>query len=245
MEVPREQLAFFAGALVFGGMFFDMLDGQAARWLRQTSEFGAELDSLCDVITFGVAPVFILLLFGDIFPARVIFGIGVIYVACVLLRLARFNVNASAGDRHESFDGLPSPAAAGTIASFAIAMPAIHHLSAPDLPVVLQNVGTWMLTLTMLGLPVLMLALSFLLVSRIPYPHVVNRWVQRGYNFNDLAQGIIVAIAAVTIHELALPLVFCGFVVSPLLRGLSKRLGGDRDARGVAVENGSDAESAG
>ena len=55
---------FIAALLIFLGMVFDMLDGSAARWANQTSEFGSQLDSLCDAITFGVAPAFLMLQFS-------------------------------------------------------------------------------------------------------------------------------------------------------------------------------------
>ncbi len=55
---------FAAGALIFLAMLFDAVDGSAARWAKQTSDFGAQLDSLCDAISFGVAPAFLVLRFS-------------------------------------------------------------------------------------------------------------------------------------------------------------------------------------
>ncbi|HTI50225.1 MAG TPA: CDP-diacylglycerol--serine O-phosphatidyltransferase, partial [Planctomycetaceae bacterium] len=114
---------FIAAVLVFLAMVFDMLDGRAARWAKQTSEFGAQLDSLCDAISFGAAPAMILIKFSEFsndFHPRILWGIAVLFVLCAILRLARFNVETDEEDTHEFFSGLPSPAAAGTVVSFLI-----------------------------------------------------------------------------------------------------------------------------
>ena len=94
---------FFSALCIFAGMLFDMFDGAAARLTGNTSELGAELDSLCDAITFGVAPAFLMLQFVNfpiwqeneyslpfIYPARLVWTIGVLYVLCAILRLARY-----------------------------------------------------------------------------------------------------------------------------------------------------------
>ena len=99
--VSQTDLAFYAGMLVFLGMLFDVLDGYVARVTRQTSSFGKELDSLCDMVTFGVAPVFIMLTFADVFQRRLLWGIGVLYAVSAILRLARFNVAEERAQRDE------------------------------------------------------------------------------------------------------------------------------------------------
>ena len=113
-----------AALLVFLGMLFDMLDGSAARLTKQTSEMGAQLDSLCDAVTFGVAPAFLMLQFvtreltdvsGLSFHPRLLWTIAALYTVCAILRLARFNVETEEEDSHEEFSGLPSPAAAGAV----------------------------------------------------------------------------------------------------------------------------------
>src|SRR5260370_19346308 len=125
-----------AAMLVFLAMVFDMLDGRAARWAKQTSQFGAELDSLCDAISFGVAPAFILIKFASevredmpMIAARLLWVIAVLFVICAILRLARFNVETDEEDTHEFFSGLPSPAAAGTVVSFMFAYEKIQKLA--------------------------------------------------------------------------------------------------------------------
>lgn len=119
-----------AALFIAGAIIFDMLDGFVARLTRSTSEFGKELDSLSDIVSFGVAPavmVFVVYLqqqedLLEVLTPRTesILGragayVGIIYTICAALRLARFNTFQS--DRWDSFIGLPSPAAGGTIAA--------------------------------------------------------------------------------------------------------------------------------
>ena len=112
-----------SGCLIFVAMIFDGLDGYVARLTRVSSDFGAQLDSLCDVVSFGVAPGFLLVKMCPQFTyghPRAVWVIAAAYAACAALRLARFNVETSDDDDHLYFSGLPSPAAAAVIAGFAI-----------------------------------------------------------------------------------------------------------------------------
>src|SRR5207248_6808202 len=116
-----------AGWLIIAAMLFDALDGYVARLSKTASKFGGELDSLCDAISFGVAPAFLLLRLGPAWdPQRPILhqlctGIAVLYMVCAILRLARFNVeNTPDPASHRRFRGLPSPGAAGCLASLGI-----------------------------------------------------------------------------------------------------------------------------
>lgn len=105
-----------AAIAIFFGMFFDMFDGRVARLTRTQSEFGVQLDSLADLVSFGAAPGVLLyrwvladMGFGGLF-------IAFVYVACGALRLARFNVLASREPGSmKYFLGLPIPLAAGTV----------------------------------------------------------------------------------------------------------------------------------
>jgi CDP-diacylglycerol---serine O-phosphatidyltransferase len=200
---------FVAGLLIFGGMLFDALDGSAARMTGQSSEFGAQLDSLCDAITFGAAPAVIVWRFSDVLPHRLSWAIGVIFALCVLIRLARFNVETSEDDSHEGFEGLPSPAAAGTIASFAIAMPrleAFTHEGFRDSIRVSAEVG---LAIFEYLVPAVAIVLAYLMVSRFTYPHVVSQWMRGRRSPNQIGQALFVVGGVIVLHELALPLVFC------------------------------------
>lgn len=105
-----------AALSIFFGMFFDMADGRVARLTKTQSDFGVQLDSLADVISFGCAPAVLLWRWVLSSLGSVGLLIAFLYVACGALRLARFNVLA-ARDKGSSkhFVGLPIPLAAGTV----------------------------------------------------------------------------------------------------------------------------------
>lgn len=109
-----------AGMAIFAAAIFDGLDGRVARLAKAESIFGEQYDSICDVISFGLAPAIAVFLWGleDLGRAGWIFAF--LYVAAAALRLARFNANI--GSESTFFRGLPSPAAAGTIGFFVWAM---------------------------------------------------------------------------------------------------------------------------
>jgi CDP-diacylglycerol---serine O-phosphatidyltransferase len=106
-----------AGALIILAAVLDFLDGKIARMTGTESDFGREFDSLADVLTFGMAPALASWAWGLHELKRAGWLVPLFYVVCTATRLARFNVQTA---RHDNryFVGLPSPAAAGTIASF-------------------------------------------------------------------------------------------------------------------------------
>ncbi len=209
LDWTNEQQLFVAGLLIFGGMLFDALDGSAARMTGQSSEFGAQLDSLCDAITFGAAPAVLVWRFSDLMAHRVTWAIGVIFALCVLIRLARFNVETGEEDSHDGFDGLPSPAAAGTIAAFTIAMPRLESLTHVGHRPWVRNTAEWALTISESFVPLLAILLAYLMVSRFTYPHIVQQWIRGRRSPNQIGQALFAVGGLVVLHELALPLVFC------------------------------------
>ena len=106
-----EKFEFAIIAIIFAALF-DWLDGRIARLIKGTSEVGKELDSLADVISFGVAPAFIMYFWKLNELGRFGWLLCLIYVSCVALRLARFNVNSNQEPswRENFFEGVPSPA---------------------------------------------------------------------------------------------------------------------------------------
>jgi CDP-diacylglycerol--serine O-phosphatidyltransferase len=106
-------------------MFFDGFDGRVARLTRTQSQFGVELDSLADVISFGVAPAMLVYKWALAPLGFIGLFAAFLYTACGALRLARFNVLSQRAASHRFFVGLPIPLAAGTIVSVVIA----HHLT--------------------------------------------------------------------------------------------------------------------
>ena len=120
---PTPAQLYRAALAIFFAIFFDMFDGRVARMTKTQSEFGEELDSLADVISFGAAPA--LLVYKWALAPLGFLGmfLSFSFAACGALRLARFNVLARRGDKasHRFFVGLPIPLAAGTIVSLVIA----------------------------------------------------------------------------------------------------------------------------
>lgn len=97
--------------------FFDLLDGRLARLTNSTSAFGAEYDSLCDLVSFGLAPSLLLYQFSLFQIGRIGWLSCFFFVACGAIRLARFNVQPEQEESKHHFQGLPIPLAAGIIAS--------------------------------------------------------------------------------------------------------------------------------
>jgi CDP-diacylglycerol--serine O-phosphatidyltransferase len=201
--------SFFAisGWLIFGAMVFDALDGYVARLSRTASKFGGELDSLCDGISFGAAPAFLLMRMGPGWEPRpllhqLLAGIAALYVVCALLRLARFNVENTADlAGHKRFRGLPSPAAAGCLASLAILRgELVDKWSALDVGLLRGCIEVW----ATLGA----LTVALLMVSRVPYPHVTKQILRGRRHFAHLVQIILAGFVIVLVRELALVFLF-------------------------------------
>lgn len=106
-----------ASVAIFVAMVLDSLDGRVARLTNTTSDFGANYDSLADMVSFGVAPALIAYEWALQGMGKLGWLAAFIYVAGAALRLARFNTNASVIDKR-FFQGLPSPAAAALVAGF-------------------------------------------------------------------------------------------------------------------------------
>jgi CDP-diacylglycerol--serine O-phosphatidyltransferase len=110
----------WAGAAILLATVFDVLDGRIARLTGGTSEFGVQYDSLCDLVSFGVAPAFLSYQFGLFEFGRIGWVFCFFFLACGALRLARFNVLSSIGKSSGDFTGLPIPMAAAVTATFVL-----------------------------------------------------------------------------------------------------------------------------
>jgi CDP-diacylglycerol---serine O-phosphatidyltransferase len=144
-----------AVTLILFAAILDALDGRIARLIKGTSEFGKELDSLTDFVSFGIAPVFVLYFWELSNYGKLGWAITLIYSVCCVLRLARFNltkVDENQEWKKNFFEGIPSPAG-----GLLILMPLIYDLT--DL-----NIGFNIKILT----PYLTIAIAILLVSKIP-----------------------------------------------------------------------------
>ena len=112
-----------AAILIFVAAFFDGIDGRVARLTGTTSAFGEQLDSLCDVVSFGVAPAFLVYNWGLSAFGRAGLLVSFLFAVCGALRLARFNVQVHVVDKRW-FVGLPIPSAAGALCGLIWAVPA-------------------------------------------------------------------------------------------------------------------------
>lgn len=115
----RGEFLYASGAIVAAALF-DQLDGRLARLTRSTSKFGAEYDSLCDLVSFGMAPAILMFMWALEPFGRTGWLACFLYCACAALRLARFNVQVGIVEKNY-FQGLPSPMAAGIVASSVLA----------------------------------------------------------------------------------------------------------------------------
>ena len=144
-----------AVTLILFAAILDALDGRIARLIKGTSEFGKELDSLTDFVSFGIAPVFVLYFWDLNKYGKLGWAITLVYSVCCVLRLARFNLTKleeSQEWKNNFFEGIPSPAG-----GLLILMPLIYDLT--DL-----NFGVDVKNLT----PYLTIIIAVLLVSKIP-----------------------------------------------------------------------------
>lgn len=193
-----------AAWMIFLAMVFDALDGQVARLIKKDIAFGEELDSLCDVVSFGIAPAFLAVqLIREMFPLEVVWALGGLYVLCALMRLARFNVACVHDEKsHIFFTGLPSPAAAGVTAGLVL----IHF----DLERMLGTTGSIALWI----LPFVMLFLGPFMISNIRYVHLISRYFRLEKPFAYLAEVVFVGMLAAIKPTVTLWVVFTLYMFS-------------------------------
>ena len=144
-----------AVTLILLAAILDALDGRIARLIKGTSEFGKELDSLTDFVSFGIAPVFILYFWELSNYGKLGWAITLIYSVCCVLRLARFNltkVDETEEWKNNFFEGIPSPAG-----GLLILMPLIYELTSINLGYDVKKIT-----------PFLTILVAILLVSKIP-----------------------------------------------------------------------------
>lgn len=198
-----------AAWLVFGGWFFDMIDGSVASALKANSAFGGQLDSLCDAVTFGVVPGVLVMATGG--PWAGVAGFA--FTSAVLVRLARFNV-APPGD-HLYFTGLSSPSGALAIASAVLAMAWARAHGGP-LP--------W-LGLAMQGLAV---ALAALMLSRVRYADLPKHYAKRLKPWWQLVPALVLLVALplpLALFMLAAGYALWGAIAALAPRGADPELG--------------------
>ena len=144
-----------AVTLILVASILDALDGRIARMIKGTSEFGKELDSLTDFVSFGIAPVLILYFWELNNYGKLGWAIALIYSVCCVLRLARFNLTKTEEQqewKNNYFEGVPSPAG-----GILILMPLIYELSGLNFQINIKSLT-----------PYFTILIALLLVSKIP-----------------------------------------------------------------------------
>lgn len=197
--------------LILAAVVFDSLDGRLARMGGRTSLFGAEFDSLADVVSFGVTPAlmvfFLILAPREDYQWFREFGwfIAFIYLVCGAVRLARFNVitnpllHRAELESHKDFVGLPIPAAAGTVATLVL---------------LLLNMAANARELRQLtlALPLILVLVSFLMVSTVRYPSFKQVNWETKTRFRSFV-GILIVVALVwRLREVAFFFLFLGYI---------------------------------
>jgi CDP-diacylglycerol--serine O-phosphatidyltransferase len=225
IESENSHYFFYAGWLILAAMVFDAFDGFVARLSRTASDFGGQLDSLCDAISFGAAPAFLLLRLGQDWQApsvrNVIPLIAALYMVCAILRLARFNVENSPDPlAHKRFKGLPSPAAAGCLATLAML-----RGQTPD---ILSDYKWLLHGFVDFAAPLGALVVALLMVSRIGYPHITKQLLRGRRHFSYIVRIVFVVFLIVLLQNLALQhvaliFVFWGYALYFLGRYLVSR----------------------
>lgn len=227
-----------AGAyLVLLAMVFDALDGRLARITRRTSEFGAQLDSMADIVSFGVAPamLFITLLLRpasgsmppDVSPLQLRVGMAcaLVYVTCAAIRLARYNVeNVHTEAALKKFSGLPSPGAAAAVVSLLALHEHLRDVNYYGLGVNWAGVSRW-------AIAVSAFFVGLLMVSRLDYVHVFNVYARRHYPPTHLVWVIAILALAWYSLELLLVVLAFGYVFSGLVYNVRRRWGKREPAR--------------
>lgn len=206
----------WAGYFVILAMVFDALDGRLARFARATTDFGGQLDSVADVVSFGVAPAFLMNRvvvesLRDVTPEgltgllRLVWVCAAVFLGCALIRLARFNVeNVHEEEAHMSFKGLPSPAAAGALVSLVIVLGSLLEAGPDSLPA----------RVLLLALPVVTAVLGLLMVSKVRYSHVLNQFLRGRKPVSHLVLLFLAIIVMVALKEVALVVAFGGYALS-------------------------------
>lgn len=192
----------FAAYAIVAAAVFDTLDGRVARMTHSMSKFGAEYDSLCDLVSFGVAPGILLFLWALQPFGRIGWLASFLFAACGALRLARFNVQMTVVEKG-FFQGLPIPMAAGIVASSVLAY---------------ENLG-WDPQHSYILL-FMTIVLAFVMVSTFRYRSFKDIDLKRRLPFHYLVIGVIVIYLVAIRPEVMLFVLFFGYAASGAVVGI-------------------------
>jgi CDP-diacylglycerol--serine O-phosphatidyltransferase len=191
-----------AALAIFVAMIMDVLDGRVARLMKATSQFGLEFDSLADVVSFCVAPAFLIYSFAlSVLERPAWFG-AFLFVICGALRLARFNIHTGTVDRR-FFVGLPTPAAAGVVAGAVILLQGVEA-------------SRWLLVTIAIATYVV----ALLMVSTFRYWSFKEFDFARRRPLSALLVMVLSVMIVATRHDVFLFLIFAGYAASGPIRRL-------------------------
>jgi len=208
-----------AALLIVFAMFFDIIDGRVARLTRTQSAFGVQIDSLADVVSFGVAPAILVYRWSLHSLGTTGLFVSFVYLACGAIRLARFNVLAMAPSGApkkpgKHIVGLPIPGAAGLLVSIIVANFAVTGNLQSSAELILGVV----------------LALSFFMVSTVKFRSFKDvRWGLRSAFFVLVAVGSATAVAIIFHPSFALVLMLAGYITIGVVEAvldISRRIAG-------------------
>jgi CDP-diacylglycerol---serine O-phosphatidyltransferase len=191
-----------AATAIFIAMVMDLLDGRVARLMKATSQFGVEYDSLADVVSFCVAPAFLVFAFALSHLGRPAWFAAFLFVICGALRLARFNVATGVADKR-FFTGLSTPAAAAVICSTVVLL---QGIAPPRAGAVAIAVGTYLVAL--------------LMVSTFKYWSFKELSWARQHPGQMLLVIVLGVMIVATEPELFLFIIFMGYAISGPVRRL-------------------------
>jgi CDP-diacylglycerol--serine O-phosphatidyltransferase len=200
-------------AFILLACIFDLFDGRVARMGGVESPFGREFDSLADLVSFGVAPAFLVqrVVLADVFPddyRRISWFIASIYLLCGAFRLARFNCLAAmpSSSLNKDFLGYPIPSAAGLVASLTLL---IIHFNEKE-----KNLGHWNYLIA-----VVLIFLSAMMVSTVRYPSFKSLGLRSPSTFMKMIGGALFIGALVILREKILYYVLPAFFTVYLIYG--------------------------
>jgi CDP-diacylglycerol--serine O-phosphatidyltransferase len=241
----------FSGYLIFCAMVADVMDGQVARWSGTSSGFGGQLDSLSDVISFGVAPAFLMYKIMEahfglesftrkfFFPVSLwkafpsvsprlaqlagswILFVAIFYVLCTVIRLARFNVE---NDTDLAFHQNFIGLPSPGAAGFVVSLVIFQEDFIGEFADRWPGFTSFLMDLTSWMLPLAVFAGGVLMVTRIRYPHMANRLLRRKKSFLTVLLVLFALFLAVWNIQLALLLSFWTFTLAGLIRGIYTRI---------------------
>lgn len=199
---------------IIAGILLDMMDGRLARWANATSQFGLELDSLCDAVTFGIAPAILMYQVALSPMGRPAYAVVIFFAMAAILRLARFNLRAQSGEPSTHFVGLPVPAAAGILASFVVSYELFgdDSLTVKTIPAVMDKMPIFYRSV-----PLVMVLLGVLMVSRVPYGNFKRLKLGRPKSVQTLTLVAIGLLALFTYPQNMIFVLFLSYVVTGLV----------------------------